>query len=307
MESLGAGREDTEDASSFRDADRPAGVRAAGLDFRPRGVGELLDLAAELLRVRLPLLVGTAFLLWIPIAWVQRNLLILPHDAPEPQVVALIALGVFLPFLATVLTGAVTAMVTIPWLRGEVLQPGAMGRLVAAVPSLLLVSLVTILAIGAGIFTCGIASIFFWWKLLVAPMVVVVESPNPLRALRRSFALTRFGFGRWIGAYLGSVLIMLPLGIAGKYAGDGTLDELLFRWYPQLGPNSIEILILLVSGLVFALPAAYGAALVAVFYVDLLVRREAWDLELRLERLRERPTTGPNAPNLETPGLGGLA
>jgi len=252
-------------------------------------VGEILDLAIEILITRFTLLVGVAFLVWLPISWLREHLFAgsaeLPAEATPAEALAAVLIDVVPVVASTALIGAVAPLVTFRHMGG---RADRAGKLVAAVPSVLVVTLLSMAAFTVAFpLTCGLGAIFLWWKFLLAPCIAVVETHNPLRAMGRSWRLTHAGFWRWMALYLVATLITMPLSFASGAVLAGAGAHYLAEWFPTLPGAAIDAILLLVSSLLVAVPSALSAVVLTVFYVDLLVRREGWDLKARLNAFVE--------------------
>lgn len=312
-EGLGAAREET--AAREPGQERPGSGperSARTVELRPRGVGELLDLAIELLVARPMMLLGIAFACTLIALSLQAGAQIyLVERVDTPRAMQVLAwIGVLLPAGVPLVASAVTGLTTIPWLRGERRSSGIFLRTLRALPALLVVAVLTfVIVFAVAVPTCGIAAIFFWWRLSLAPMAIVVERKGPIGAIRRSWEMTREGFGRWVGLFIGMLLLGAPLSIGQQYAVDGTLEVWLLEKLPDTDSDVVYAITVLVASLASAVPTALAAAAVAVFYADVVVRREAWDLRVRLEELQARPplvpaTATPSGPGTGVPGTG---
>ena len=312
-----AGRE-RGDGRKARRRFQPASMRYSFPPLRARGVGEVLDLAVEVLIARFAVLVGLAFLIWLPVAWIQEHLLHSTQsitDMTEGLVRA--ALELILTLGATLLIGAASCRISYRYLSPSGSAPDNCPPLTRALPGLVVVTLLNGLGVAlAAPFTCGILSVFLWWRLLFAPCIVVLETANPIRAMRRSWELTRAGFWRWTGIFVVSGFFMLPLTLASVQVQAGAQDQLV-QWFPNLGPVGVEAIGLVAFAFLMAVPSAFSSgALLTVFYMDALVRREGLDLSLQLQELqdasRSAPAGGPSSrPSSRTgtsaPPAGGLA
>lgn len=117
--------------------------------------------------------------------------------------------------------------------------------------------------------------------------VIALEGVGPGRAFGRSLRLTRRSFWRLLGVLLvvflvgGIVLNLLTALVAGAGAVAGSSAGTAGPW--------IELAVLAVAGVVpSALLSAYTAVVAVVLYLDLRIRGEGYDVQLRsgLERRR---------------------
>lgn len=113
-------------------------------------------------------------------------------------------------------------------------------------------------------------------KLLLAPCVVALEGVGPLRAIRRSWTLTRGMFWRLAGIYISSSMI---ISIAA-----GTVSSVFSLGAGLLAADNFELAMVGVSvastltSSVLSLPLTYGV--LTLLYVDARIRREGYDLQL---------------------------
>ncbi len=133
--------------------------------------------------------------------------------------------------------------------------------------------------------------IFLWARWLVAVPALVLEHRGPLEALRRSWNLTRGHTWRAIGL----VVILTVLGfIVGLPAVivQGILGALLPPSPSTLTATSVVNTVL--STLIQVLWYPVSVVTYTLFYFDLRMRSESYDLDLEVERLAaEDPFQGP--------------
>lgn len=260
-------------------------------------MGEVLDLAIEVLIARFPALVGLAFLIWLPVAWLQTHVLRSTQQVVDmSEGLARAALDMSLTLAATMLISAACCRTSFRYLSPSDSGPDGFPHLARALPGLLVVTLLTGLGVAlAAPFTCGLLSVFLWWRLLFAPCIVVLETPNPLQAMRRSWELTRAGFWRWMGIFVVSACFMLPLTLASVEVQAGAQDQLV-QWFPNLGAVGVEAIGLVATAFLLAVPSVFSSgALLTVFYLDTLVRREGLDLSRELQALQDASHAAPSS------------
>jgi hypothetical protein len=291
---------------SGSDNPRARELSAGRVDVRPRGVGELLDLATEVLLARFVFLVGSSFVVWVVLGFLQRELGLL--DPPDPEsgladVLALSLVNNMAVVAATVLISALATAATIRYLLGDHLRTVGLLR---ALPGLLLVTLTSAVILAVTLpLTLGVGTLLLWYKFIHAPAVAVVESPSPFRAFARSWQLTRGSFGRCLGVYFGATLLTMPLALAGAGLTTETVLEQLQVWAPTVPLWGVELLTLMLTALFNALPTAFGGVVLTVLYADALVRREGRDLDARLASRRVAFEQG--APPVTPSNVEGLA
>jgi hypothetical protein len=116
-------------------------------------------------------------------------------------------------------------------------------------------------------------------KLMLAPSVVAIEEVGPIRAIRRSWALTTGGFWRILAIYvLASFIISLASGTVSQVFSFAAM--LLAMSQPGIGLTIASLASSLVSQ-VLTLPLS--CSVLTLLYVDARIRREGYDLTLSEE------------------------
>ena len=279
------------------------------LDLRPRSAPEQLDLAIEVLRARPLALIGVCVLLWLPfraaMPWLVeltdvRNL---DGGGGEDEVLPLFMALAGMAGAQTIVTLLSTAVVTVlvyDHLVGHLTSPGsavlaAMRRL----PGLVVVLIGQGLAIGISLpllsllgifcppFLLVAVAVYLWltWKLWLAPSALVLEELGPVAAIKRSWSLTYRTPWRWLGVFvLASILGSFFAGVASLGDNAELRDELLAASGIPL--PLFNALFIGVSAVFFGFATAIQAGTITSHYLDTRIRREGFDLEMRLERLR---------------------
>lgn len=113
-------------------------------------------------------------------------------------------------------------------------------------------------------------------RLMLTPAAISVEQLGPIRAIRRSWFLTRGLFWRLLGTYLlASVIISLAAGtVSSVFSFAGALVGLANVNLALIGMTTASSL----TSTVLSLPLT--AAVQGLLYVDARVRREGYDLQL---------------------------
>jgi len=133
-----------------------------------------------------------------------------------------------------------------------------------------LVGLLGVLAMVVGTFWIQI-------RLLFVPPVLVLEGTPVMASIARGWRLTRGSFWRILGIYLlaqlvtglASQILSVPFSIIGAVAFQGDLTS-----------GGYVALLSVGTALAYALPTIFLAAVVALLYVDVRIRREGLDVEL---------------------------
>jgi len=254
-----------------------------------RSVLEMLDLALEVLRERVGLMVGLGTLAWLPVRALQPFIGV---HVWERSLASGSMLGSSLGSLVDS-GGSVLSQCFGLALLARLVNDGLEGRDSALGPTLRLVfarfhvvvgvAMLTAIATALGTCACFIPGILLSWKLAVAPVACVIEGLGVGASMRRSFLLTRRGFWRWVFLSLASAAIGLPFsGIAVFTNFPGMREKALS--FTGLSSTSFDVLFVFVSSLVLGVAIALHASVMTVFYADARVRREGADLEQDLAR-----------------------
>jgi hypothetical protein len=123
-----------------------------------------------------------------------------------------------------------------------------------------------------------------YWKMILAPTIVILENQGVLQALQRSWALTRGMMVRGLGVFFLGVACFLPVS-AWSAAFDQPQGREIIRDFLSFAPRVVADSALVLAGLALdALSVSFWGVLLTVFYVETRVRREAFDLAVRLKR-----------------------
>ncbi|WP_167051041.1 hypothetical protein [Salinibacterium sp. ZJ77] len=144
----------------------------------------------------------------------------------------------------------------------------------------------------------GVALAFAGTRLAFVPSVLAVERLPLVRAVRRSFALTRRAFWRtfgtrllaWTMIWIAGMLITLPVVLLLQLlqtllAGNGAVADLLA--IEELG----SFVLVVASAVIGAIGLVVTTSTDALLYLDLRMRREGLDLELARFLEVRRPGT----------------
>jgi hypothetical protein len=127
------------------------------------------------------------------------------------------------------------------------------------------------------------------WLFAVVPSVYVIERCNVFRAVGRGMSLVTSGgaFLRWGGYTLLGFLMTLPFTQLQEGVEALDLHERL-RGALSLSDTTLDFAIAAIGAPYLAVGTAFLAVVQAVFYFDLRVRKEGYDLERRLDELEAR-------------------
>jgi hypothetical protein len=181
-------------------------------------------------------------------------------------VASLMPFAVSLVFVAIIAGCAFGALFTLGVRTGE--QPN-IGLAIAAV-----VGLIGVIFLGI------IAGLFFYVRLLLTTQAIVLEGQGPLAGLARSWRLVGQAFWRSLGIfllvyafiYIVSLVVQLPLVVIGAFFGMLLNNSVLYQSIASLVTYGVLILVLPLQFIIFTL-----------LYYDLRIRKEGYDLELRIE------------------------
>jgi hypothetical protein len=268
-------------------------------DLRPLGVGEVLDVALKLFFRNARTLLLAAAVVVVPV-----QLLLVPvftSAAPDPgdvpvgempdvgalaaTAVASILGGIVSLAAGSVATAACFKAVSDAYLGRradwrESLRFGAQ----RFAPVLVVSVLGTVLAFLA-LFAFIVPGVYLFVAWAVAVPVVLVERVNGFHALSRSWQLVK---GRWWATFGALLLAYLLTLVVAVFIG-GTLAGLIVAGAADDGGLASVIINQLFTALATVLTTPFFAAVVAVLYFDLRVRKEGFDLSLLAERVGVAP------------------
>lgn len=280
------------------------------LDLRPLSLGEILDRTFSIYRRNFLLFVGiTAIpqLLVLALRLAQTLLMPLPagpRSAPVEQLQAgssgslmafgiLSLIGVVVYLVAYLFAQGGTVFAVSELYLGRSTTIGAsLGRMRGQLGSLFGVILLNGLAVMGALILLVIPGIYVACRLITCVPAALLEDLGPRSSLERSWGLTKDFAGRafvvnllyFVLAYAAAFLFTLPFGVAIALSAKN--PEALRMWsaLSHLGEFVGEVLV-----------SPILTIATAVFYYDLRVRKEAFDLQFMMN------PTGPVAPG--TPGV----
>ena len=288
----------------------------ATLDLRPLSLGEILDRSFSLYREHFILFIGiTAIprLLVLALRLVQIFLGIsgqirsVPGSSGRVAVAPAIPLGMGASIGAGVML-AIVSIIAYLLIQGATVSAVAdlyMGRSTTISGSFRMVSdelgtlfgvtLLTFLVTIGGLFLLVIPGIYMACRLVVSIPAAVVETLGARKALHRSLALTRGDAGR---AFMIIVLyFVLAIAVGAVFTWPPSIGLLAARNNPAMMRMWMAITQVSTEfGGVLITPVLMIA--VSVFYFDLRVRKEAFDLQIMLNPaagLRSVPGTAAGA------------
>jgi hypothetical protein len=283
---------------------------AATLELCPRSAPQLLDLGAEVLVMRLLACVGVCALIWFPLRaitpWFVAFLATNPVGTGGDEgfinfVYSMLFLMTAQSLAGIVSTTSVTVLVHSELVGRSAGPMEALGYALRRLPALVGVFLVDMIVIGLTGGVLGVVSIlclcpfllpvavglylFFKWKFSVAPSALVLEQLGVLESIRRSWELTRGSFPRWLGVSVLAFLLVSGFTAGLQLGDDPGLREKLLRGLGLPG-LVFDTLFVAISSVFSGVSTAFISAAMTVYYLDTRMRREGFDLSMRLERLR---------------------
>lgn len=266
----------------------PAIVAGSSWPMHARGVGQMLDLAVDLFVDCLVPTVGLAFLMWLPvrIAWVLLG------SAEAESAAVQILLNLIGATVVQTLSVALTIQIVYAELQGSrISMRQALLVAVKRGPALLGCSILVSMGTTAGCCALLVGAIFVMYIWSAAPAALVLESRGPLDCLVRSQQLVRKSFLRWAGVMLCAVALKLPFDAAAAFMDQPQIVHWALE-EQHVSPVLYSLAQVFITSLLLAVSAAGWSIVITVFYLDCRVRREGFDLVMRLERLTNAALLG---------------
>jgi hypothetical protein len=283
----------------------------SNIDLRPLSLGEILDRTFSLYR--------NNFLLFIGITAIPQLLILSLHLAQlflfgyvgttrvDPTRAALSGDMIFVAVLAGLLgfvayigaylfaQGGTVFAVSDLYLGRTTTIGQSLGRMRGEVMNLFGVTLLNGIAIGGATLLLIIPGIWLACRLIVCVPAALLENLGPADSLGRSFELTDDSAGRSFVIYLIYFVVAIIAGAIFNYPFSFMValsslrhPEALRMWvaFAQIGQSVAEVV---------ATPILLIAT--AIFYYDLRVRKEAFDLQFMLNPNAAAPSTPGTSPS----------
>lgn len=272
----------------------------------PRSVPTLVDEGVRVVRRDIGLFTGAAAFTIIPAHLLSAfiSMLFTPfnpfdpatyarvgaHAAVTTNATAIFCIAVVAAFVTLAIqTLGTGALITIAGLR-TLGQPCTLGAAYAHARrrygSLLGASLLSIIDFGAiTIFTAFVGTpfaLFLYISWQLAPPVIVLEGRRAGAALARSNHLVRGSWWRFVGLLI--VVGILRLFAAAVPGGLGFLISGFTASEDVLGGGAGLVLLAIIASLVDVVMAPIAATVSTLFFSDLRLRREGFDIDLLLQR-----------------------
>ena len=277
----------------------------ATLDLRPLSLGELLDRTFFLYRRNFLLFIGIAaipyslfFIINLTNALVPLFSKSAPGGAPSAGLaiaagVAVIfglvaALAGFVAFLFS--TGATVFAVSELYTGRETSIRASLRRVRGNAGTIFGVLFLSGLILVGGFLALIIPGIYLMCRICVATAAALLEDIGPSDSIRRSFELTKGFAGRASMIYLLSFAMFWGVAMLFQFpfvflmAMNAKQPQLVILWtiFIQVGNFIGSVLVAPVSTISFAL-----------FYYDLRVRKEAFDLQMMMQAIGGSPAPPP--------------
>jgi hypothetical protein len=138
----------------------------------------------------------------------------------------------------------------------------------------------------AGMLASGGIIIMLYLTAAVSFIAVVIENVDPLQAFGSAFSRIFGGHQFWRGFVLALALLGIDLGASVVGAGGGALLAYVFK---------SPALYLILAGMTSLFFGPFALVAAAVFYYDIRIRREGYDLQMLAERFA--PSATPATPS----------
>jgi hypothetical protein len=270
----------------------------ADLGLRPLTLGEILDRTFSLYRKHFLLFFGITViphLLILAVSLAQTFFVSAPRfsgrapryqfQAFDSSIVWAFLIGIIAGLAAYVVAylfsqGATVFAVSELYLGRTTTIGASFGRMRGHLLNLFIVILLNGLAVLAGLICLVVPGIYVLCRLMNCIPAALLEDLGPIDSLERSFSLTKDFTGRafliyllyWALSYGATLLFAMPFSFAAIFLGMKN-PEALRTWSALANVGTFVAGVLVAPVLTIA---------TAVFYYDLRVRKEAFDLQIML-------------------------
>jgi hypothetical protein len=162
--------------------------------------------------------------------------------------------------------------------------------------SLLWILFLTFFAVGLGLIALIIPGIYLLVSLYFGDAALLAEDRRGYKALSRSFELVR---GRWWPTFGALVVSFLLTNIVSRILD--VVFEPLLTVDPGESLTGLIVWTQILAFIVSVLTQPFTAAVAAIIYFDLRVRKEGFDLELLARQIGEQSSVGPGRASGATP------
>jgi hypothetical protein len=270
--------------------------------LRPLGIGEVFDVSIKIFRGHAGTLIKLVTLVVVPISIVAGliELSALPqgddlYTADNDELGTYIAgfvIATLLSYLATIVaTAACFKAVADAYLGQQPTWRDSLGFVLRRLHSVLWITLLITLILIPAFIACILPGVWLAVAYSVAIPARLTEGVKGFKSLQRSYRLVR---GRWWATFaivaLGYLLTAIVGGALGAVVGGiSAFDTTEFTT-----TSVVATVIASIISDVVTIP--FIAAFLVVLYVDLRVRKEAFDLQLLAEQIGVEPPEGIGPP-----------
>jgi hypothetical protein len=247
-------------------------------------MAQIFDLGIRGLRDEFGWLLLVSAMVWFPLRLVPT---LLSSGNAENDLAATVLLTINNGIAQTVTTALLARRLAAGYRERGALIPKPQRLLVACLPGIVGLGLVTGIATGIGMCMLLIPGIYLSFKLSLAPTILVLEDGSMGDAIRRSLHLTTSSFWRWAGLMLSMLVLAGPISSGIGVLEQPVVRQEVYEWSGLSAPAFAWIYAAL-SSVLLAFAAALTAAVMTAYYFDLLVRRDGVDLAQQLRQLRAR-------------------
>lgn len=269
--------------------------------LRPLRVGEILDVAIKVYTRNALTLWKIVALVVFPVNVLGAivTLSTLPDEFFDPSVaqpgafteddlMAMVAAQIIVAVIAlitvVIATGGCMKVVSDVYLGNKPSAGESLRFAGRRVHSLVWIGVLTFVLAAIGLIGLIVTGVWLWVSWTVAPAVLLLEGRKGFKALRRSFRLVK---GRWWPVFGATLVAAILSSIVGGALGALTAPLIFTDSADDIVLSAVvETLVNTVSGI---LTTPFQAAIVAIIYFDLRVRKEGFDLELLAQRIGTAP------------------
>ena len=275
--------------------------------LRPLGVGEVIDGALKIYRARFGTMLKAVAVVVVPVQ-VFNVLVVLSLPSPtttrttsgftttststgnSATVIAAILLLQLVVIISGLLATAACLKVVSDAYLGTVTSWRESLRFgLSKLRSIVWVGLLNALGVGLGFVFCIVPGVWLYVSWEIAVPVLLVEGTKGTKALTRSRELVK---GRWWPT-CGALLIAFLITAVVSFALTIFTIPLLFSGASYTATQTATAL---ARGVALVLTTPFSAAVVALIYFELRVRKEGFDVALMAQRMGVSPPPGGYAP-----------
>lgn len=283
-------------------------------DLRPLSLGEILDRTFTLYRGYFALFLGISAIPHILVLALNLSQLLVVSPMMHPlgrvssggtapgDLVGTLALTGLLSLVSLVVTllalllsqGATVLAVSEIYLGRQITIMDSFRRIRGDLGTLLGVLILTFLAVMAGFIFLIIPAIYIGCRLMVSAPAAVIENIGPRDALERSWTLVTDNVGRaflilllsWALTIAASLILAWPFQMLAIFSKDNPSMMLVWTGLAQTGAVIAGVLVTPITTIASS-----------VFYYDLRIKKEAFDLQVLVNALGA-PVIGASVPTV---------